>query len=477
MKTRTHAAWFAIPGRYAVPEAYPAGLLRLFKLRGVWTVAAAASLVLTAEGEQTGSREATPVVTSPERRFVVSGVRSPDNARLALWAEQVAERLERVMEAPVPFFPGTPITIAAQLDRERPRGRVAKSQVWSDFGVRQKLILVNPMLVGEEAVLEALCWLLANRYIIERQDYDARKAALGTSPDWLANGLAHSLFRRLRQRNNEIVLKRLGGGWVPSIGEVLGWEHMPPGPSTDKAVCGMVLAWLESLPEAGRFFDALYERLARSGHIDAQWLYAALPPTDSGADIDARWREWVAGRTRMDGRSWGTVSTEHFERLAAALRIDATEVRVPSGTKLPAGLSLADLIPARDQPWAQVVTSRLRYRLQRVALGRDIDFQELVGRYIALLDALEERQASGPGFWPWSRAEAEEELRQRLAAIERARVELAREVGERTRYLDRLEQRVDAGVSGGVRAYLDQVEGALHRHGQGGTPSASTRGE
>lgn len=417
------------------------------------TLAMAPALVAR---EADDSRQRQPVITSANRLFMVSGIEAADAAQLALWAEDVASRVEQCLKLTLPVFKSQPIHIAGRVHTQMSDSRVVKAQGYVDGMLTQRLLLVNPSRIEQEEVLEGLCWLLANRYIIRRQSVDERRNHLGEAPDWLSTGLAQNLYPQLRARNARDVLDRWGTSTRRSLDDVMRMEYLPEGRWSNKSFCGLAVGWLLELPAPDRRSAAVFRALAGRERITPAWLAAQETGFENEWQLQQAWQDWVTAQTTHE-RDWGQLGQEHMDALKGALLIEPAGGATASAMD---GHTLGELIPARREPWVQDVAAERRAEMQQLALGRPPEFLQVVRGYEGFLDALTA---------PTNSALPELELVGLLQKSDRARRALEERLKRQEAFLNEVERKLQAAVHteppaedpavlASMAAYLDELE-------------------
>ena len=143
-----------------------------------FTVAASVVFLCFCSGAAETNAWHSPVVISVSHRFIAGGMASPENVSLAASAEETAGKIEEFVGLGIPFAKGESLQMFARWSTNEANGRVIRAQGWVDRALSQKLIIVNPDRADQEDVLEGLCWLLLNRYVISRQTYEQKTTRL-----------------------------------------------------------------------------------------------------------------------------------------------------------------------------------------------------------------------------------------------------------------------------------------------------------
>lgn len=368
------------------------------------------------------------LVASAQRRFLVTGLDSSGNLTLAIAAEEIANLLESLLGQPIPLTRNQPIILSVREDDRVPRGSVTRLQGWTEQGLTQKLAVLNPRLMDQEDVLEALSWLLLNRYAIALQSPGERKARLAEFPDWLATGLAQNLYPALRSRNNRLVLAQWNEDRALSFEEIAALTHLPAGRWSEKVYCGAAVEWWRGQADPS-FWEALFRRLAAHEPAEAGWF--ADISRRSLRDQEKEWELWMARQSQVR-----RVGDPAGEDLGAQLKekVAVAPDEWVALTGLPAAESVQPeyLLAWMDAPWMPAVSSFCRMRVQSLALGADVEFLAVLSAYEDYFTRLARIRSTG-----WRRlfnrpARAEARLRQQL---DRARALLTAYENRRTKRL------------------------------------------
>ncbi|MBN1269908.1 MAG: hypothetical protein JXB04_09985 [Kiritimatiellae bacterium] len=381
--------------------------------------------MLAAEPEDFEIEPPTPSVTSAalstSRRFLATGGTSADNVQLAEWAEQVAVKCADLVGWPPMFQRGDPLVLALRPVAGSAGGRIVKAQGLVAGRLRQKLIVYGVEDVDQEDLLEALAWLLLNRYVFERQDPDAQPAEASEAPDWLAAGVAQNLYAALRARNGRMMLRAWEQGLAPSFEALLAYEVLPEGRWIEKAAAGMACAWWQSLPDPEARWAALFQRLAQKDVVSAGWLATEGAGLESVAALEQNWDLWLAHREQIRA-DWGTVTPEDLSKLREALVVDAELLRLVGWEDPPAAMPPERLIDHRRERWIPTLAMYVGFKVKNLALGRAGEYQDVVMLYSTFWDALARRGV----FRPSARR-----LRRMLAEAHGAFSTLETEIGRR----------------------------------------------
>jgi hypothetical protein len=352
-----------------------------------FAVAAAVFLLCLGSGALETNSWRSPVVISASHRFIAGGMSSSENVSLAASAEEVAGKIEEVTRLTIPFGKGEFVQMLARRSTNEPSGRVVKAQGWVDSSLAQKLILVNPERADQEDILEGLCWLLLNRYVIDLQTFEQKTAQLGCVPEWLSTGVAQNLFLALRTRNNQVVIRH----WLRNEGlpfnQILNLEYLPAGRWADKAFCGLAVDWFASRSDPALVFHNCFSCLAGGRIISTNAIGKLLIGRDSGRELEKNWDLWIASQTQVK-QFWGGVSIERLESLKHLLAAPPDEMGIPASEGVPASLTIKELIAYRDASWMPLYAARVNLHIRGLGIGEAKEFRDVLELYGKYLEAL-----------------------------------------------------------------------------------------
>jgi len=385
---------------------------------------------------------ATAISTS--HRFLVSGMSSAENAALAAAAEDVAERIEALVGRRLPFQRGETLQLSIRFAEQAPRPQVVKAQGWVDRQLAQKLVVVNPGSADQEDVLEGLCWLMLNRYVVARQDVEARSKRLGTVPDWLAAGVAQSLFISLRARNSHVVLKRWQRGEAMELEDLLALEYLPDGRWAEKAFCGAAVDWLAELPRANELFAAMLDRRARRELITADWLGQRITGSAQAREAEKAWSLWIAQQSNVK-RHLGGATEEDLYALGSLMKVRPEEFGITAATNAPQEMDFEELLDHRREPWMGSLAAVLSLKVKGLGIAASPEFREVVTAYGRFLDGLAKHAAAGWFSRFVRNVPSRRGLERMLAAADESRDGYRRSLRARERYVSGVERGVQAG--------------------------------
>ena len=314
-------------------------------------------------------------------RFYVLAPDSSTRMVLIRWAEQVADRVERLVGVKADFSRSV-VRIAARSDPDDPSGRIEFSRDIVYGRSVERLTIYNPDRITRTDADAALCRILISVYA---QPWRGRDAAASEAPAWLSIGLAQNLYPELRARNSRGALRRWEAGKMPTIADFLRMD--PDAWADDVETCGLLVAWFLSLPGRKERFESLVRGLAESGTIEREHLVSLVPGCKSTGDLEEGWDRWL-WKQRSIVYEPGEVYPEHLDRLKAELLIfpDVSGIRLEEGRS--SALQPRDLIALKDRrvlaETARVKTERLR----ALAVGRGGKLVEVADAYCRFFGAL-----------------------------------------------------------------------------------------
>jgi len=333
-------------------------------------------------------------IISTSHRFLVSGMSSAENAALATAAEDVADRIESVMGRRMPFQRGQTLQLSVRYQEDNPRSQVIKAQGWVDRQLAQKLVIINPATADQEDILEGLCWLMLNSYVVGRQTFEERTTRLGTVPDWLSVGFAQSMYLSLRARNSHVVLRRWQRDESVALTDIMVLEYLPEGRWAEKAFCGVAVDCLAEQPRAGEVFGAMMERRARGGKISADWLAEVVTGQPKARDLEKIWDLWIAQQSNVK-RQLGGITEEDIAALRAQMTVRPEEFGIVAATNAPSEMDFAELVEYRGEPWMVSLAAVLSLKVKGLGLGASPEFRRVTNLYGEFLDGLAQHAAAG----------------------------------------------------------------------------------
>ena len=234
-----------------------------------------------------------PPAVGKSQRFVFRGFSREDGTHLAVWTEGVAGQVERRLGGSIPFRRFEMIRVDGVNDGAEPGGRILVGRGFVEGSLQQRVVLLNPHGLGEEALLEGMVQVLLTRYIAVNQGAGTEVGAGALVPDWLAVGVAQGLREGLRQRNRAHAAESWKAGTMPTAAAVLGWKTLPQGYAARKAFCSLLVDWLEQAVGPA-FWPKVLEACARGEDVDGKWVSRLLPGVDDEPAVNRAWDVWLA---------------------------------------------------------------------------------------------------------------------------------------------------------------------------------------
>jgi len=330
------------------------------------------------------------------------------NLFLLKWTEEIAGKVENIVGIKMPFR-RRELRIVARSPFVRQEGRsdlsredkAASGLVTTDQEVVgrkivQRLTVYNHENVDREDAEQALCSLLLDGYVTDIQietgesvQEGARKSDI--TPLWLSQGLAQNLDSVLKGRNVRNVLGRWEKGRVVPLGEIV---RSKPGDRNypDKSLCGLLVAWILSLPNRTECFHRIFERLAEGKDISPEWFASCIDGCGSDTDLENRWNNWICRQKRVVYEP-GLVTGCLINELRAELLLYPGGFGIPSSGKLGQRIHLRDLIKEREARWLPAFCDSKRAALRILAAGRGEEFADVVDSYCRFLVALGKRKS------------------------------------------------------------------------------------
>jgi len=419
-------------------------------------------------GAQTSASESPAASSSAaaislSRRFVATGMTTVENMELAAAADQVARKLEQSVGKNLPFSRESIVGISIRRDEKQAHGRVVKAQGWVDRRLEQKLIITNLEQVDQEDVLEGLCWLLLNRYVMILQSSDARRAKPGAVPDWISVGMAQNLFLSLRARNSEAVVKLWEQQQGLSFAEVVDLEYLPEGRWSEKAFSALAVDWLASQATTPSFWDQVFQRRADRLALSPEWAASNVLRAVSVRDVEKGWDLWLAHQTEIK-REWGTVTDVQIEALRSLFVVRPNQLGVAPGADAPAWMTMGDLLLHRGKPWFDPMVARLELKVRSQGLAQAGEYKTVVDLYAEYLSELTRYPSKSFWYRVFHRRPGDRQLQSQLAEADKALLRLEASVRERDLYMDGAEKTFAAHVEPLVAAQIGMdMEKAITR--------------
>jgi hypothetical protein len=326
--------------------------------------------------------------TSSSRRFYVTGHHSEVTLQLATWAEDVRDRLEEVLEEPVFFRPRELVHIALRTDPDQPP-HVFTAQGWEGGLLRQRLVVVNADRVNQERVLENLCWLLLDRYLLKRSLAEGRAPGIPLeAPSWLCTGVAQALYPQARLRNRQQVFAYWFEGGSLSLSDLLAREDVSVTNTLWRASAGLMFEWLQDLRPYGFVWDGVFTHLSVSTNSVTPGVLVSMVNGISDTDaLQKDWELWIADGG--PGRAaWGETSLQDTMALRDLLVIGPEVLSLAMKRDVRRTMQPAELVLHRDEDWVQLVSAFMTLRLRGLGIGRSAAYREVLEAFVVFFEGL-----------------------------------------------------------------------------------------
>jgi len=329
-----------------------------------------AALFISSTGVLHGEERmpSTKPVTSHNRYFTVTGMPSAEALEIVVWAESVRQRLEGWMGAPVPGDQTYPMVISAQNRTNEVNGRTVSEQLVNEDGhIRQAITMINPDQMDQEDLLEAICGLLLNRWIIVHQSGDERRRQPGKFPDWFVVAVAQNLYPELRERNLRMIEQGEEMDDYKPASTIFHHHHFPPGRWPEKARAGLIGSWMAEVFTPNRMISEAAGLISRGQTMDAAHMAGVLGLPDVRA-FDISWDVWMAKQSR---RIVPGILSSDSRATARILEMRVEDLGIIYPGHLADGRLTAELlISSRTQAWVHKVSQIITWKLQQSGIGK-----------------------------------------------------------------------------------------------------------
>lgn len=382
-------------------------------------------------------------IVSRSRRFVVSGLPAARAVEIGRWADDVADRIQRIT-GPLAFARGEHVQIEVKVHSANPL--IEPMESCAD-GVRIYALRVEGIdSVDPEAAEEALGILLLNRQAQSLQSPPDRCERPARVPDWLAIALTHAANPDLRKRDLDAAVMRNFSGERTPFAALVDQHVMPPGRWPFKADATALWLWLAESPRgAGTLLADAFRKYAAGTPPDAAWWAGQRLGSPDPALAERRWQEWLDARQRAIRPAQDGSAEDAF--LGAIRQIPREDLIAAKGPEDLAGQPLSSLIEHRKNAWCRQVAVRLAVQIRLSSIGREEEVRQIAESYASFLDALAKGDKPKKLMSLWNAAESR---RQAYGVFAESR----------RRYLDEVEQQylLERGTSDPVSRYLDEIE-------------------
>lgn len=340
---------------------------------------------------------------SPTGLFIVMGRDSRQDLLLMKWGESVAARLEEVMKIDLPRR-GADLRIVVQAGETTGGRGVDITQDREDGRLVQRLVLAGYReldLSGSrglwyrllpERVVELWCRLLLDRAVWE---LSGGRDSSRSAPAWLWQGAAQNVDVAFKARNSELVLEQWTSGRLLSPVYRLAHDADAEGdngrdPALYRAVSGLWVQWLLSLPRPEQVSRGLLERLARGHRLSQAWLVSVLPDCDTVSAADELWDRWMLKQRRMVYQP-GRCTPQVLNRFRAELLLYPGRFGIPLDVGGRGPIALRDLVGMRSASWMSAFARGRCAGLTVAALGRGDELGDVAAAYCRFFEALARR--------------------------------------------------------------------------------------
>jgi len=324
-----------------------------------------------------------PVFTSSSSgRFVVMGPESGQNARITRLAEETASQIEDLLKMPIPATRMNPV------------------EIWRpESGLSQ----------------EDLVRVVITRIVETRRQAAGLPRMELRIPAWFTFGLAGNLDKGMLARHRQVLSGSGGESGMKTVGEVLGWIHVPEDGHGRQAQCGLVTAWLLSLPGG---LEKILSRLTTQEPVSPEWVSRTVVGVESVGAMEGRWQTWRARQDRTI-QEFGALSVDLIQDLKDAIPLSGT------GTPL---IRPDEAIGLRKgHPEVMGLVSLKIQQIRALTMGKAPELVEAGERYCYFYEGLLR------GSWGFV-------LRRRLARAESSLDKLETLTRAREAYLDEFEK-------------------------------------
>lgn len=417
-------------------------------------------LVCVYGNEQASTRSSS--VASISRSFMVHGPDRGANLMLAIRAEDLKSRIERILRIALSIDPVQPISVHLH---ENEIGMLQMLQGYSGGFFVQRLF-IDPE-ADYQDFIEGLCQLLLNRYAVSIQDRESRRAEPASVPAWLASGLSIYLYSDMRDIYRERVREYTRDSTIASVEQVLQLDRTLLPLEENERICSFILVnALFSQRRHTAVIERLIERSARGEQFTAQDLITTMEEINDARDLAMFWQTSIAalsdGRVVFAGLSAG----QALERIEECLKdIPAEYVSfIPIEDIDPE--SLEDFISYRGRPWTADLQVRMRLELSMILMEQaSAQLRELGSGYNLFFRELSLTEPSWSGFG--SRRLCSKGMLRLLDELEKKAQDIRGQLAAQRLLVRNFEEKLMHHelpvVEDKHRAYLDQVEKTLEK--------------
>ncbi|MBM4155811.1 MAG: hypothetical protein FJ221_12400 [Lentisphaerae bacterium] len=323
---------------------------------------------------------------STTQRFAALGADPLQTVPFLAWVEEVAERLERALGAPMPAERGRPLVFVLSADPAGGAAAIRRELQADGRGFGQVVRIANPDRAEPAEVLAAAVSMMAARYVAARQPPAVRGARPALAPDWFACGLAGSLYSGPRLTLQRRALDAWLEGKDPPLASLLG-----PGPAAAPfaplAEWTVLVSWLRLRPDFPAVAGGLLDAWAAGQDVDAARLAARLDTAWSARDLAQQIDLAYASARRVDV-PWRLTPSDLAARLRECLRVPHARVPIVLPDDVADPIDIHALVTRRSEPWARTVAQAMLMSIDQIPVGRDGTLTRAVNAYRGVLRRL-----------------------------------------------------------------------------------------
>ncbi len=383
------------------------------------------------------NKPAGTTVISASRRFVVRGAERGTCVAWLLWIENADKRITASLEQAPPIDYAEPLYVYLQSNEETLSPPVFALQAYPDSLLQQKLY-INVAKFSMPEVLEGLCQLLCNRYVIALQTKSERSEKLALMPAWLSVGLALNLYPPQKSHFSALAMAVRNDGALPSVREILEMESLPLriDPQSE-AVCCVFTRWLLSLDDSGKIFRRIVNVSSRHQSVKRRDLIVDIADINDIVELEKSWELSVAKLMEVE-RISSLPSTSQIMKELLTLQKE-----LPQQYSVLAGVAVEsrNLVSFRGEIWMDDLCARMCVELHRLMISSDEEVRAVISCYYDFFSKLTEPN----GGWlsrVFGHSISDDALKNRFQLAERRRIVLNTQIERCEAYLDQVEANI-----------------------------------
>jgi hypothetical protein len=353
------------------------------------------SLVTFHHSEPTGAVES--VIVSPTRRFLVDTDDRRRDADLPLWLESIADRIEQALGDPLPADSARPLVVVIRRNPQWPAG--CRRQLHrNSSGLGQTLRVNRPEEVPTLEFLGAVTSLLLARYVALHQSSTDRDRRPAVPPEWLAVGLAGTLFPAPRQSSIWRAVREWEAERDPPVEMLFNVSDLHQTTWDPAPYWVTWVAWLRREKMLRAFCAHAFRSTAEGQTCTLPHLVRWVDPMWTVRDFRQHWDLVLASFRRLEV-PWKETDVDRLNRIRRALALTRADWphAWPSGVSEP--ITPETLVSQYGEAWVGVAAGWMLTQLERVPAGPDEAIQDVVHQFRALLYTLAQPPPRGD---PWS---------------------------------------------------------------------------